>query len=74
MYVNACYILTNNPVTIFAVIAHANEFDNPNNINPNPVDNNPISATGLRPIRSESDPHGIPNYELLLDMMGLSSF
>lgn len=66
---HAISLFTNKPVTTLADIAQAKDLDNPNKINPVIVDSNPISTTGLRPIRSESEPHGIPNYELLLDMM-----
>lgn len=38
-----------------------NDLDNPNNNTPTQVEARPINTTGLRPIRSESDPHGTPS-------------
>lgn len=54
--------LANKPENIFVINAQRNDFDKPNRSTPIDVEARPIKTTGLRPIRSESDPHGIPLY------------
>lgn len=59
------HILTNNPEKIFVEIAHRKDLDKPNKSTPIDVEARPNKTTGLRPIRSESDPHGIPLYVMM---------
>lgn len=60
MYMYPISLLTNIPENILVARAQANDFDKPNKNTPNEVEARPIKTTGLRPIRSESEPHGIP--------------
>jgi hypothetical protein len=54
-------MLTNKPENILVANAQAKDFDKPNKSTPIEVEARPNNTTGLRPIRSESDPHGIPS-------------
>lgn len=53
-------ILANRPENILVDNAQRNDFDKPNKSTPIDVEARPNKITGFRPIRSESDPHGIP--------------
>jgi hypothetical protein len=52
--------LTNKPEKTLVASAQVNDVDNPNSKTPREVEARPIKMTGLRPIRSDSDPHGKP--------------
>lgn len=60
MLIRGNFILANTPENILVANAQAKDFDKPNKSTPKEVQARPINTTGLRPIRSESEPHGIP--------------